>query len=472
MIFLPGYGIKEPIYLGVRNHYYLAERKKDGRSVTIKVPTGIGAGSGDKEIRRFIHEHDILRRLRLSGVPESYGLERYRGGYALILEALPGVCLVEWDGIKGLCLRDALAIGSKIAGILSGLHINQVIHQGIRPEAIFYASASSDVWLSDFDGASFSAELAHQIPQPKMAVEALSYLSPEQTGRMNRAVDFRTDFYSLGVTLYELVTGSLPFTGSDPLEIVHSHLARQPLPPREINALIPEMVSAILMKLLAKSPDDRYQSAWGLKADLDECLSQWEAKGDIVYFSLGSQDVPERFNLSQKLYGREPEKELLLKYVESLGDGVARMILVAGYSGIGKTSLVHEIRKPLAARSGYYIHGKFDPLHSDIPYSGLVQAFEDLADQILSESESQLQEWKDRLLVSLGENIRAVIDVIPTLELVTGPQPPLMELGADEAQNRFNHAFLAFMRVCCRLEHPVVIFLDDLQWVEIGRAHV
>lgn len=466
MIFLSGYGIKKPIYRGANNDYYLAERKKDGRPVTIKVPVGIGARSSEKEIRRFTHEHDILSRLHLPGIPESYGLERYRGGYALILEALPGACLAEWDGMKGLRLRDALAIGSKIAGILSGLHTNHIIHQGIKPEAIFYAPEKGDVWLANFDGASFSTQLVHQIPQPKMAVESLLYLSPEQTGRMNRAVDFRTDFYSLGVTLYEIATGSLPFTGSDPLEIVHSHLARQPLPPREINALIPEMVSAILMKLLAKSPEDRYQSAWGLKADLDECLRQWEAKGDIAYFPLGSQDVPDRLNLSQKLYGREQEQELLLKYVEIMGDGAARMIMVAGFSGIGKTSLVQEIRKPLAARTGYYICGKFDPLHGDIPYSGLVQAFQDLADQILSESEGRLGEWKDRLLATLGGNIRAVIDVIPALELVTGPKPPLMELGADEAQNRFNHAFLEFMRVCCRPEHPVVIFLDDLQWVD------
>ncbi|MBA4396781.1 MAG: serine/threonine-protein kinase PknK [Syntrophus sp. (in: bacteria)] len=466
VIILSGYGIKKPIYRGANNDYYLAERKKDDRPVIIKFP--VSSESKEKEIRRFTHEHDILSRLHLPGIPESYGLERYKGGYALILESLPGACLAEWDNMKGLHLRDALAIGSKMAGILSGLHTNHVIHRGIKPEAIFYAPESGDVWLSDFDGASFSAELAHQFPQPKMATGVLSYMSPEQTGRMNRAVDFRTDFYSLGVTLYEIATSSLPFTGSDPLEIVHSHLARQPLPPREINALIPEMMSAILMKLLAKSPEDRYQSAWGLKADFDECLRQWEAKGDIAYFPLGSQDVPDRLNLSQKLYGREQEQELLLKYVESLGDGAARMIMVAGYSGIGKTSLVQEIRKPLATRTGYYIRGKFDPLHGDIPYSGLVQAFQDLADQVLSESEGRLQEWKDRLLAALGGNIRAVIDVIPALERVTGPQPPLMELGADEAQNRFNYAFLEFMRVCCRPEHPVVIFLDDLQWVDRG----
>ncbi len=464
MIFLSGYKIQKLIYRGSKYIYYQGQRKIDGRPVTVKVITE--STSGEMDLRRLTHERDLLDCLLVAGVPRPYGIERYRGSYVLVLEAMPGLCIAGEDIIKDLDLRDALIIGSKIAGILAGLHARNVVHQDIKPEAIFYEAATSEVWLVDFESASFPDHLTHKSHQTGTATGTLPYMSPEQTGRMNRAVDFRSDFYSLGATLYELLTGSRPFAGTDPLEIIHSHLARLPVHPSEVSTLIPEMAAAIVMKLLAKSPEDRYQSAWGLKNDLDECLRQIVQTGDITYFPLGSRDVSDRLNISQKLYGREQEKELLLKYFENIGDGAARMIMVSGYSGIGKTSLVQEIHKPLIARTGYYLCGKFDRLHCDIPYSGLVQAFQDLVDQILSESESRLRLWKERLLSQLGPNIRAIIDVIPAMQLVTGPQPPLIELGADEAQNRFNRVFLEFVRVFCRKEHPLVIFLDDLQWVD------
>ncbi len=464
MIYLSGYKVQKPVSLSSKYSYYLGQRKKDRRPVMIKVAAG--EGLGDRDLCRFTLERDILSGLHISGVPLSYGIERYRGSYALILEALPGVCIAERDGMKDLQLRDVLTIGMKMAQILGALHENNVIHQDIKPEEIFYDSGSGHVWLSGFESASSPNHLTYAVRQPGMSAGTLPYMSPEQTGRLNRSVDFRTDFYSLGATLYELLTGSVPFPGIDPLKIVHSHLARLPIPPREINTLIPEMVSAIVMKLLAKSPEDRYQSAWGLQKDFEECLRQLNTKGEIAYFSLGSRDVSDRLNISQKVYGREQEKALLLKYFESIGDDAARMVMVSGYSGIGKTSLVQEIHKPLIARAGYYIRGKFDRLHRDIPYSGFVQAFQDLIDQILSESKARLRLWKEALLSALGPNIRAIIDVIPDMELITGPQPPLIELGADEAQNRFNRVFLEFMRIFCRNEHPLVIFLDDLQWVD------
>ncbi|MBI5896171.1 MAG: AAA family ATPase, partial [Desulfobacterales bacterium] len=371
--------------------------------MTVKV--AVGTTAGEKDLRRFSRERDLLSSLRIPGIPLCYGVERYRSSYALILEALPCSCVAERDGMQGLPLRDILTIGAKMGGILSALHGSNVVHRDIQPEAIFYDPASGGVWLGDFDSASFPDHLTHGIPQPQRAAGTLSYMSPEQTGRLNRSVDFRTDFYSLGATLYELMTGSPPFTGADALEIVHSHLARLPLAPCEANTLIPDMASAIVMKLLAKSPEDRYQSAWGLQHDFDECLRQLEVKAEITYFPLGSQDVSDRLNISQKLYGRKQEKELLLKYFDSIGDDAARMIMVSGYSGIGKTSLVQEIYKPLIARTGYYIRGKFDRFHGAIPYSGLVQAFQDLVDQILSESEPRLRRWKERLLSSLGPNI-------------------------------------------------------------------
>lgn len=464
MIFLAGYKILKPIFIGTQNAYYTGQWKKDGRPVTVKVPAGIAAG--EKDLRKFSHERDLLDGLHIPGIPRCYGIERYRGSYALILEALPGGCVADRDSLKPLPLRDTLTIGAKMAGMLASLHESKVVHKEIQPEAIFYDPGTGGVWLGDFARAAFPDHLVPVPPRPVTTMGALAYMSPEQTGRMNRCVDFRTDFYSLGATLYELMAGAPPFAGGDPLEMVHSHLARLPLPPGEANALIPDMASAIVMKLLAKSPDDRYQSAWGLKSDLDECLRQLAVKGEISYFPLASRDVPDRLNISGKLYGRKQEKELLLKHLDGIGEDAARMIMVSGYSGIGKTSLVQEIYRPLVAHTGYYVRGKFDRLHGTIPYSGIVRAFQDLVDQILSESEPRLRRWKQRFLSSLGPNIRAIIDVLPDLELVTGPQPPLIELGANEAQNRFNRIFLEFMRILCQGEHPLVIFLDDLQWAD------
>ena len=282
MIFLPGYKIRKAIYHGAKNTYYTGERKRDGKSVVIKIP--LPSFIREKWLMQLSHEHEILSHVDIGGIPKSYGIKRYQGGFALILEVFSGLCLAHWHNIKSLHLQDVLIIGSKMAEILGGLHGSNVIHQGIKREAIFYEPEAGDVWLTDFTSASFPSQFAYKLLPQNMADEMLPYLSPEQTGRTNRTVDYRTDFYSLGVTLYEIATGSLPFTGADPLEIVHSHLARQPLPPREVNALIPEIVSAILIKLLAKSPEDRYQSAWGLKADFDECLSQLAAKGEITPF--------------------------------------------------------------------------------------------------------------------------------------------------------------------------------------------
>ncbi|MDD5724323.1 MAG: sigma 54-interacting transcriptional regulator [Syntrophales bacterium] len=463
MIFLSGYGIEKLIYSGSKNAYYRGAREKDGVPAVIKVP--IAAPSREKGRIQVTHEHNLLNSLNIKGIPKSRGVKEYRDGFALILEDSGGSCLAGWKP-KGFNVGDVMTIASKLAELLGELHANGVTHKDINPESIFYEPETGAVWLADFRCAIFSSPDNHKIPDPGMPDGTPPYMSPEQTGRMNRSVDFRTDFYSLGVTLYEMLTGTLPFKGSNSLEIVHSHLALQPRPPHESNLLIPETVSSLLMKLLSKSPEDRYQSAWGMKADFDECLRQLEKKGKIDYFPLGSHDISGQLTISRKLYGREQERELLLKYFDRIGEGPAQMIMVGGYSGIGKTSLVQEICRPLTAGRGNFICGKFDQLHSGIPYSGLMQAFQDLVGQLLGENKERMQQWKDQLLSVLGTSGQVIIDVIPDMELVIGPQPPLMELGADEGQNRFNHLFIKFMSVFCRKEHPLVIFLDDLQWVD------
>jgi predicted ATPase/signal transduction histidine kinase/CheY-like chemotaxis protein len=294
-------------------------------------------------------------------------------------------------------------------------------------------------------------------------------MSPEQTGRMNRGLDYRTDFYSLGVTFYELLTGQLPFTTTDVLELVHCHIAKQPIPPHEVNAQIPKVVSGIIMKLMAKNAEQRYQSAWGVKADLEECLRQLETTGQIVTFQFGNQDIADKFQISQKLYGREAEVETLLTAFERIAAGKAKgaeLLLVAGYSGIGKSALVQEIYKPITEKRGYFLTGKFDQLQRNIPYSAVINAFAGLMRQLLSEPEYQLQQWRNKLLTVLGTNGQIIINIIPEVELIIGKQAPVPEVSSTEAQERFNRVFQNLIRMFCSPEHPLVIFLDDLQWVD------
>jgi serine/threonine protein kinase len=276
---------------------------------------------------------------------------------------------------------------------------------------------------------------------PNVLEGTLAYMSPEQTGRMNRTLDYRTDFYSLGVTFYELLTGQLPFTTTDILELVHCHLAKQPILPYQLNTDIPIVVSELIMKLMAKNAEQRYQSAWGLKADLQECLRQLETTSEIATFGLGNQDISDKFQIPQKLYGREAEVETLLTTFERIATTEAKqaeLLLVVGYSGIGKSAIVQEIYKPITEKRGYFLTGKFDQFQRNIPYSAVVSAFAGLVRQLLSEPEDKLQQWRNKLLTALGMNGQIIINVIPEVELIIGKQAPVPEVGATEALNRFN----------------------------------
>ncbi|NES01009.1 MAG: AAA family ATPase, partial [Symploca sp. SIO1B1] len=306
----------------------------------------------------------------------------------------------------------------------------------------------------------------------------LTYIAPEQTGRMNRGIDYRSDFYSLGITFYELLTNKLPFETTDPMELVHSHLAQQPLPPHKIIPDIPVAVSNIVKKLLAKIPEERYQSTCGIKADLETCLNQLKTKGKISSFTLASQDISEKFYIPKKLYGREQEVNQLIAAFEQIanppkcsigemGYGRVRMILISGYSGIGKSALVNEIHKPITQQRGQFISGKFEQLQRDIPYSAISQAFQDLIRQLLSESDFILKTWKNKILEALGNNGQIIIDVMPELEKIIGQQPEVEQLGATESQNRFNLLFQKFLDIFCQKEHPLVLFIDDLQWADL-----
>ena len=291
-------------------------------------------------------------------------------------------------------------------------------------------------------------------------------MSPEQTGRMNRGIDYRTDFYSLGVTFYELLTGQLPFSSNEPMELVHCHIARKPTPPSELLPAIPQVLSDIVIKLMAKTAEERYQSAFGLRYDLETCLQQRQEKNSITQFTPGSRDITERFIIPEKLYGRETEVATLLAAFDRVSAGTTEMMLVAGFSGIGKTAVVHEVHKPIVRQRGYFIKGKFDQFNRDIPFSAWVQALQNLIRQLLSESADSVQKWKTKILQALGENGQVIIDVIPELELLIAAQTEVPELEGSAAQNRFNLLFEKLIRVFATIEHPLVIFLDDLQWAD------
>ncbi|MEM8614770.1 MAG: AAA family ATPase, partial [Cyanobacteria bacterium P01_H01_bin.105] len=320
--------------------------------------------------------------------------------------------------------------------------------------------------LIDFGIASLLPKETQAIQSPKNLEGTLAYLAPEQTGRMNRAIDYRTDFYVLGATLYQLLTGQLPFTDKDPLELIHCHIAQIPTAVNQINADVPPTVAAIVTKLMAKNAEDRYQTALGLRYDLEQCLAQWKNQGKITDFALGQRDLNEHFLIPEKLYGRETEVRTLLDAFDRAAQGTLEIILVAGFSGIGKTAVVNEVHKPIVRQRGYFSKGKFDQLNRNVPFSAFVQAFRNLMGQLLGESDADLSNWKDKILQAVGESGQVLIEVIPELEHIIGPQPAVAELSGNAAQNRFNLLFSQFVQVFATPDQPLVIFLDDLQWAD------
>ena len=327
--------------------------------------------------------------------------------------------------------------------------------------------ASGAVRLTGFGIASRLPRQRQAPDPPEVIAGTLAYMAPEQTGRMNRSIDARSDLYALGVTLYQMLTGSLPFTATDPMEWVHCHIARQPVPPAERLPGVPAALSAIIMKLLAKTAEERYQTAAGLERDLRRCLAQWEAQGRIDDFPLGEDDTPDRLLIAEKLYGRAREVDALLAAFDRVvTSGAPELVLVSGYSGIGKSAVVHELHKALVPPRGLFASGKFDQYKRDIPYATLVQAFQSLVRPLLGKSEAELARWRETLLEALGPNGRLMVDLVPELNLVIGEQPPVPELPPQDAQRRFQLVFRRFIGVFARPEHPLALFLDDLQWLD------
>ncbi|MDH5682234.1 MAG: DUF2791 family P-loop domain-containing protein, partial [Spirochaetota bacterium] len=458
------YQIENNIFHGTHSIVYKGYRKKDNVPVIFKVLNK--DYPSQQELARFRREFQTIQSLDLDAVIKVYQIKKYQNSLAIIMEDFGGSSLNIFESIYKLPIHQLLHLFIQITKAIEGIHKQNIIHKDINPSNIVWNEKDNILKIIDFGISSFLSRENPSVTSPIALEGTLPYISPEQTGRMNRVIDHRTDIYSLGVTLYELCAGQLPFKSREPIELVHCHLAKIPIPASEINKSLPKTLSDIIEKCLAKSPEDRYQSAFGITADLERCLEQYNQNQTFDNFELGTRDDHVRFIIPQKLYGRDKEVQTLLDTFDRVSRGSSELMMVSGHSGVGKSFLINEIHKPILEKKGYFISGKFDQYNKNIPYSSIIQAFKDMVRQILSEPENKIQLWKDKLLNSLGPNGQLIIDVIPEVQLIIGKQRKLPQLGPVETQNRFNLYFQNFVRTFARKDHPLVIFLDDLQWVD------
>ena len=469
---IPGYRITYQLYAGSKTSVYQAVREQDQLLVVIKVL--FSEYPSFNELLQFRNQYTISKNLNHRAIVNPIALEAYGNSYILVMKDTGFVSLRVYIKETPFSMVEFLEFGINFTHILEHLVENRVIHKDIKPANILIHPQTKEIQLIDFSIASLLPKENQEIKSPNVLEGTLAYISPEQTGRMNRGIDYRSDFYSLGVTFYELLTGELPFTCDQPMELVHCHMAK--IPPALGNRkrpigdqeLIPGVIGDMVMKLMAKNAEDRYQSALGLRYDLENCCHQWKNTQKIAYFEIGKRDLCDRFFIPEKLYGRETEVKNLLATFDRVCNGTSEMILVAGFSGVGKTAVVNEVHKPITRRQGYFIKGKFDQFNRNIPFSAFVQALQDLINQLWSESDQRLQQWRTNILAALGDSGQVLIDVIPELEKIIGKQPPVRELSGIADQNRFNLLFKKFIEVFTTAEHPVVIFLDDLQWADLA----
>ncbi len=422
-------------------------------------------------LRRLEHEYEIATQLDAAGAATPVALTRHEGRTVLLLEDPGGDPLdqiLECNHGQPLDLTRFLRIAIPLANAVRRIHEHGLIHKDVKPANILVDEARGGVWLTGFGIASRLLRERQDPEAPEVIAGTLAYMAPEQTGRMNRSIDARSDLYSLGVTLYQMLTGQLPFTADDAMEWIHCHIARQPTSPGD-RAGVCEPLSSLVMKLLTKSAEERYQTASGVEADLRRCRLEWESRGRIAPFPLGERDVSDRLLIPEKLYGREREIETLLACFDRVvAHGTPELVLVSGFSGIGKSSVVHELHKMLVQSPwALYASGKFDQYKRNIPYVTFAQAFQSLVRSVLSQGEVELGRWRDSLSEALGSNGQLIVNLVPELELIIAAQPTVPDLPPQEAKNRFQMVFRRFLRWCVRAqEHPLALFLDDLQQLD------
>jgi PAS domain S-box-containing protein len=443
---------------------FRGRRPDDGASVLLM--SAASEHPLPSSIDRIKHTYSLRDELDSSWAIRPLELLDPHGIPALLLDD-PGGYFLDDVLQRSSSVEELLRLAIAIARALGGLHARQLIHRDIKPANLVANAALDNVWLIGL-GLTSRLPRYRQLPDPPDVIAGtLAYMAPEQTGRMNRSIDSRSDLYSLGVTLYEMFVGALPFEASDAMGWVHCHIARMPAAPILQRSGIPEPLSAIILKLLAKTPEERYQTAAGVETDLRRVLAAVATGGVVESFRLGARDVPDRLLIPEKLYGREREVNVLLAAFDRVvTQGRAELVLVSGYSGVGKSSLVNELHRVLVPPRGLFASGKFDQYKRDIPYATLVQAFQSLVRPLLGKSDAELLAWRSAILEALQPNARLMTDLIPELKLIIGDQPPVMELEPQQAQGRFRLVFRRFIGVFARPEHPLALFLDDLQWLD------
>jgi predicted ATPase/serine phosphatase RsbU (regulator of sigma subunit)/tRNA A-37 threonylcarbamoyl transferase component Bud32 len=464
---LSGYQLNEQIYESTLSVIFKGiDLRSNSGPVVVKfyksnLPT-------KKEIEKIEHEYHLLKKLNIPGIIKAYALENYGNNKVIVMEDFGGVSLNEYLKNHKLDITEFLEAAIDILVALEETHKNDIIHKDIKPHNILINEKTKEIKFIDFGIACLvKREIRHAVSAEKLE-GTLSYIAPEQTGRMNRSIDFRTDYYSLGVTFYEILTGRLPFEYKDPLELIHAHIAKSPVKPSAINPNIPEVISDIILKMMAKNAEDRYQSGKGIRSDLEKCLDMLKKNNIIKPFTLCEEDISDTLHIPEKLYGRSESIEILLNKfaAASLPEAKPAVVFISGVSGIGKSSIINEIQKPMLEKKGYFITGKYDVFRKSTPFSAIIAAFRDLIDMLLSESESALETWKNEIMKELGENSAVILDVVPQLKLVIGEQPQAPELSPEETENRFGYVFQNFTKAFAKKEHPLVLFLDDLQWVD------
>jgi PAS domain S-box-containing protein len=439
---------------------------KEAKAPSVLLLATVSLHPGLETLKKMEHEYSFTDELDSRWAVRPTALSHYNERSVLVFEDFGGEPLNRL--IEGpMEVKQFLHVAVGLANALHHLHKRHLIHKDLKPSNILVESASCQVRLTGFGIASRLGRERQSPDPPEFIAGTLAYMAPEQTGRMNRSIDSRSDLYSLGIVLYEMLTGILPFAVSDPMEWVHCHIARQPAPPYERVRNVPSSVSAIVLKLLAKTPEERYQTAASAERDLRRCLTEWETRGYIDEFPIGERDIADRLLIPEKLYGRAPEVRTLLSAFDRVVDGGRpELVLVSGYSGIGKSSLVNELHKSLVPPCGLFASGKFDQHKRDAPYAVLAQAFQGLIHPLFGKNEAELTQWRDALHKALDQHGQLIVDLVPELKLIIGEQPPIPELSTHDAQRRFQIVFRRFIGVFARPEHPLALFFDDLQWLD------
>jgi len=449
---------------------YIEKNDKHGKPVIIKEPAEEHPPT--QEISALENEFNITHLLNIKGVRKAIRKEEKRGLPVLVFEYIHGHTLQDYIHTEASRIDEKLNIAISLSRILEQLHQQNITHNDLTSQNILVGYDDNAIFFIDFGRATINKKNARKISALEFKKNSLPYISPEQTGRINRPIDHRSDLYSLGIIIYELFTGRLPFLSEDPQDLIHKHLAEEPASPCALNPEIPEILSAIILKLLKKNPDDRYQSAFGLKSDLAHCLSQLKKSGQIDQFPIAQYDHSIAIKIPEKLYGREKELRGLKEILNRVDHGSSELILIAGYAGTGKTVLVQELFRTMKGKGAIFIKGKAEQYRQGVPYTVISRAFHELVTYVLSKQEREFQSWKDTISTTLGDLGKVISDVVPHIELIIGKQKDVPQLRGQEGQNRFHYVFRRFLGCITARERPLVLFIDDLQWIDDASLNV